>query len=206
MDSVLKRSINKPTWYYIKEELDGYTTEERDDLARELEQAGFKYHEAQMGGGAGEVVQQIIASINLNDALGDIFLGIAVNRIDAAITAVWNWKQKHKKKPRKAVKQFIEVFIYTPLRGRANCYYIQFETDKKYTKKEVEEALKKMCEAPRKWGDSAAHSEVPLGQATITLGGTWLRKDTPISLHTFEYIVRGALLNWWTSLVPAVLK
>lgn len=38
--------------------------------------------------------------------------------------------------------------------------------------------------------------EVPLALASYTLGGTWVREDTPMLLHTFEYIVRGTLHNW----------
>jgi hypothetical protein len=33
-------------------------------------------------------------------------------------------------------------------------------------------------------------------------GGVWLAKDTPIQLHTFEYIVRNSIINWWKSLKP----
>ena len=45
--------------------------------------------------------------------------------------------------------------------------------------------------------DSPA-SEVPLtGLALHSLGGTWIPKDTPINLHCFHYITRGALLKWW---------
>ncbi|KAF5421904.1 MAG: hypothetical protein C5S41_10540 [Candidatus Methanomarinus sp.] len=44
-------------------------------------------------------------------------------------------------------------------------------------------------------------SEVPTGLATATKGGVWTREDTPILLHTFEYIVRRALLRWWSSLI-----
>jgi len=44
--------------------------------------------------------------------------------------------------------------------------------------------------------------EVPLGLATSAQGGFWLKKDSPILLHTFEYIVRGVLLKWWASLIP----
>lgn len=36
--------------------------------------------------------------------------------------------------------------------------------------------------------------------AASTKGGIWLEKDLPISLHTFHYVVRGALLRWWTYL------
>jgi len=39
-----------------------------------------------------------------------------------------------------------------------------------------------------------------VGLATSTRGGVWLAKDVPISLHTFHYIVREALLGWWKSM------
>ena len=42
--------------------------------------------------------------------------------------------------------------------------------------------------------------EVPTGLATSAKGATWTREKTPMLLHTFEYIARGALLAWWNSL------
>ncbi len=39
-----------------------------------------------------------------------------------------------------------------------------------------------------------------VGLAASTQGGVWLAKDVPISLHTFHYIVREALLNWWRTM------
>jgi hypothetical protein len=55
-----------------------------------------------------------------------------------------------------------------------------------------------MCDPPfynAEWG--VTHSEKPLGGAVGAMGGTWLAEDIPILLHSFEYITRGALLNWW---------
>lgn len=41
-------------------------------------------------------------------------------------------------------------------------------------------------------------SEVPfIGLGSYSSGGTWIPKDVPINLHTFHYIARHALLNWW---------
>jgi hypothetical protein len=40
-------------------------------------------------------------------------------------------------------------------------------------------------------------SEIPVGSAMEASGGTWLQEDTPLLLNTFEYMTRGALLNWW---------
>lgn len=57
-----------------------------------------------------------------------------------------------------------------------------------------------MCDPPTVLEGWAAPSEIPSGLATSALGATWVIEDTPILLHTFEYIVRNALLNWWRSL------
>jgi len=53
-----------------------------------------------------------------------------------------------------------------------------------------------MCESPfyhPEWGVS----EKPIGIAAGAMGGTWLSEDIPLILHTFEYITRGTLINWW---------
>lgn len=57
-----------------------------------------------------------------------------------------------------------------------------------------------MCEAPWKHERWEAPSEIPSGMATRAAGGTWVAKDTPLLLHTFEYIVRNAILKWWENL------
>jgi hypothetical protein len=45
-----------------------------------------------------------------------------------------------------------------------------------------------------------AACETSFGLASSAMGGVWLARDTPMLLHTFEFIVRGALLRWWTTL------
>lgn len=54
-----------------------------------------------------------------------------------------------------------------------------------------------MCEPPR----LEVPEEVPLGLAALRNDSIWFRKDTPLMLHVFEYIVRHSLLNWWGSMV-----
>ena len=40
--------------------------------------------------------------------------------------------------------------------------------------------------------------EVPfVGLGAYSIGGTWIPKDVPINLHSFHYITRHVLLNWW---------
>jgi hypothetical protein len=56
-----------------------------------------------------------------------------------------------------------------------------------------------MCEAPTPSGDG--WSEVMVGHGAGAYGGVWAAKDAPMKLHLFEYIVRGALLKWWESML-----
>ena len=57
-----------------------------------------------------------------------------------------------------------------------------------------------MCNPPVY--DGNGFSEKPFGYATEAYGAVWMAKDTPMLLHTFEYIVRNALLKWWESMLP----
>ena len=51
------------------------------------------------------------------------------------------------------------------------------------------------------YGAEPCPPERPLAAGAYhSRGGTWLSDDTPINLHCFHYIVRGALLNWWHSI------
>lgn len=52
-----------------------------------------------------------------------------------------------------------------------------------------------MCQAPFKHDEG--YDEKPLGLAASGRGGAWVVEDTPMLLHTFEYLVRCALLNWY---------
>ena len=58
-----------------------------------------------------------------------------------------------------------------------------------------------MSEAPMPFGPSSPPAEIPVGLAASMKGGVWTAKDLPMLIHTFEYIVRGAVLNWWSSVV-----
>lgn len=38
------------------------------------------------------------------------------------------------------------------------------------------------------------------------LGAVWNKDDMPMLLHTFEYITRHVLLNWWRSLIETAQR
>lgn len=58
-----------------------------------------------------------------------------------------------------------------------------------------------MCMAPTimfpKEGDS--YNEVPFGLAMQSRGAQWTISATPMLLHMFEHLARGAILGWWRS-------
>lgn len=61
-----------------------------------------------------------------------------------------------------------------------------------------------MCHPPDTFDGVA--EEVPTGLGAGALGATWAVADTPMLLHFFAYLTRGALLNWWRTLVPVDAK
>lgn len=57
-----------------------------------------------------------------------------------------------------------------------------------------------MCLSSSRDSSGKVYLEKPYGSAMSMMGGTWEAKDCPMLLHTFEYIVRNALLKWWNTL------
>jgi len=60
-----------------------------------------------------------------------------------------------------------------------------------------------MCQRPHQAQGWEVPAEAPVEGTYRNAYGVWKRENTPMFLHTFEYIVRGALLKWWDSMVPA---
>lgn len=58
-----------------------------------------------------------------------------------------------------------------------------------------------MCMPPERMGGETIVAEIPLGEATGTLGSVWQHDDVPMYLHTFEHIARTSLIAWWHSMV-----
>jgi hypothetical protein len=59
-----------------------------------------------------------------------------------------------------------------------------------------------MCEPATSVGENGELAEIPIGLAVGMKGSVWISKDIPMLLHTFEYIARNAILNWWKSVAP----
>jgi len=57
-----------------------------------------------------------------------------------------------------------------------------------------------MCMPPMPSGNGVP-VEIPEGEAIMMMGGSWQKEDLPMHLHTFEYIVQGALCKWWKDMV-----
>lgn len=55
-----------------------------------------------------------------------------------------------------------------------------------------------MCEPPMKL--NGKYFEAPPGLATSSNNAVWVKKDLPMLLHVFEYVVRNSIKSWWQSL------
>jgi hypothetical protein len=58
-----------------------------------------------------------------------------------------------------------------------------------------------ICAPPPVYRNKEAPAERPLPFSVSARGGFWKAEDLPIYLHTFEYIVQGALCKWWKDMV-----
>ena len=60
-----------------------------------------------------------------------------------------------------------------------------------------------MCDAPRYWDqpdiEEKAFSEKPMNGGANYAGASWGAGTCPMLLCHFEYLTRGAILNWWKS-------
>ncbi len=65
-----------------------------------------------------------------------------------------------------------------------------------------------MCDAPRYFTfpdtPMKGFQEKPMGTGSNYGGASWSAKSCPMLLHHFEYITRGALLEWWKSFDPEI--
>jgi hypothetical protein len=111
-------------------------------------------------------------------------------------------------------RDFIWEFLPDPPENRPRVAY-RLSWDKKDMKKTMNKVYNyrsralhngipfpdPMCSWPEPIGIAGYLSEVPSKLAMRCRGGTWRKEDIPLLLHTFEYIVRNALLNWWSKMV-----
>ena len=56
-----------------------------------------------------------------------------------------------------------------------------------------------MLNAPRA-DEQGRIDERPLGMSAGALGASWMADEYPMTLQTFEHIVRGCILGWWSAL------
>lgn len=62
-----------------------------------------------------------------------------------------------------------------------------------------------MCESPYiyKFEGRELIAERPISQGMASIHGSWGPEETPMMLHTFEYIARMALIRWWRAMIPS---
>lgn len=110
----------------------------------------------------------------------------------------------------KKFKEFVMEFLPDPPKKRPK-EWAQISWDKSKIKKDMGIIYKyrslalhdgkpfpaPMCLSSSRDSSGKVYLEKPFGSAMSIMGGIWEAKDCPMLLHTFEYIVRNALLKWW---------
>ncbi|MBI1741655.1 hypothetical protein HYR54_01130 [Candidatus Acetothermia bacterium] len=60
-----------------------------------------------------------------------------------------------------------------------------------------------MCRPPEQLGKDETFLEKPDVLSSAVQSAIWVNEDLPMYLHTFEYIVRHSLLNYWKSMISS---
>ena len=140
----IREKIKKMTdnYYFTDPNVTGYKKSAPVELKEILEKIDFKYKEPDgLGGGGGEVIQQIIAHLSVHDIVVGVVSGLFVSRIEKILSALSAWHNANKN-PNNHLRPVVNIYIYSP-KDEFNHHNISFRLDKKYSKSEIKKELKK---------------------------------------------------------------
>ena len=127
--------------YSIPNHLFGYKKAANSELAKHLEVLGFKREDTGIGSGGGQVVEQVIAYLTLKEFWLSLFTVFLVNRIENILSVIWNWHNKNRS-GRSNLKPIVAIYIY-PIPLLKKGYFISFDINKQYSKKEIKKKIRK---------------------------------------------------------------
>lgn len=132
-------------YYSINASLEGYKDSADTQLSKELETLGFRFKLFEGGGGEGqEIIQQIVAYLSVHEFWVGFFSSLAASRVEKILSKLFEWDQKNKIKDNEKIPKLVIIDIYIkPYFGRNKSYSLDFEIDKRITKKEIKERIKK---------------------------------------------------------------
>ena len=137
-----KGILNQHNYYFTDPDIFGYKNEAYKNLTTELEKMSYKYKEPDgLGGGGGEIIQQIIAYLSIHDLWVGVITGLVVNRIEKLLSMLNKWHIRNKN-PDNKLRPIVNIYIHLKSDKR-NSFYISFRLDKKYSKKEIENSINK---------------------------------------------------------------
>lgn len=127
-------------YYFSDDNLTGYRKNSAIKLRQELESLGLQYRIAEIGGGEGEVIQQIVAYIDIHSFWLGVFSSLAASYIDRLLSKLYEWYRKNKTKDNDTM-QIVNIDVYKGLIKKKS-YYVSFRIDKKNHKKEIIKVLR----------------------------------------------------------------
>lgn len=122
------------------EKLEEYKDAAARELAQELSSLGFKEFHDGLGGDA-QIIEQVIAYINVHDFWFPLFVGIVANRIDKLISLLLNWNKRNRIK-RSKMKQVVYISLYSKFVFKESIS-IKIDLDKGYSRSEIVTLIKK---------------------------------------------------------------
>lgn len=125
--------------YSILKKLEGYKVGAEVELEQELKSLGLIEKQFEGGGGPEEAIQQIVANLSIHDFWVGVISSLAANRIEKILSRLFQWNRKNTTKNNK-VQPIVNIYIYSPVK---NSKMYTFSIDKKYSKKEILEILRK---------------------------------------------------------------
>jgi hypothetical protein len=95
-----------------------------------------------MGGGGGEIINHIVAHLNLTITTDALITGLLTNCIWEILKSAYKWHRHYKRSDRE-INPSINIYIYTEMEER---YSINFRIKSPPKKTRVESKIKKICE------------------------------------------------------------
>ncbi len=131
-------------YYSLRQDLFIYEQTASLSLVKEIEKLGFKYQSGQMGGGGEAAIKEIvIAWLTMKELWIGVFSSLLANQIQKILGSLYNWhtSNSNKIKNKKYIPE-VCIFIYPHVLSKAS-YVAFFRIDKKHSKKDIIEEIKK---------------------------------------------------------------
>lgn len=131
-------------FYYLNLPLEGYKDPEGIELAKELEDSGFKFKLFEGGGGGEgqEIVHRIIAYLSVHEFWVGFFSSLAASQVEKVLLKFFEWHSRNKVKDNDKLPPLVVVNLYPNSSKRNEIITLDFDIRRKYAKNEIKNKIK----------------------------------------------------------------